>query len=115
MALAVVDRAPAQVMAVLGDVGEVREVAERADDVHRTVAAQAREQPVEIAAGAGVALQPIGDGELADLLDPLERRFAFLLAQHVSEDAAEEANVVDQRLVLLRGKLRVADVRSHDR
>ena len=49
-----------------------------------------------------VALQPVGDGELAHPLDALERRLAFLLADHVAEDAAEQADVVDERLVLLR-------------
>ena len=56
MALALVDAAPAQVVPVLGDVGEVREVAEGADHAHRVVAAQAHQQPVERLAGALVAL-----------------------------------------------------------
>ena len=47
--------APAHVVAVLGDVGQVREVAERADHAHRLVAGQVLQQPVEHAPGAGVA------------------------------------------------------------
>jgi hypothetical protein len=70
---------------------QVREVAEGADDAHRVVAAQAHEQPVEGAAGALVALQPVRDGQLAHALDALERGLAFLLADDVAEDAAEQA------------------------
>ena len=103
VALALVHRAPAQVVPVLGDVGEVREVAEGADHAHRAVAGEAGQQPVEGAAGGGVALQPIGDRELAHPLDQVEGLLAFLLADHVAEDPAEQADVVDQRLVLGRG------------
>jgi len=102
VALAVVERAPAQVVPVLGDVRQVREVAEGTDDADRALAAQARQQPVEVAPGALVALQPIGDGELADALDAAVRRLAFLLADDVAEDPPEQADVLDQRLVLLR-------------
>ena len=115
LAAGVVNGAAAQVIAVFRDVGEVREVAERADHAHRAVAAQPREHSVEVAAGALVALQPVRDRELADLLDARERRLAFLLAQDVAEDAAEQPDVVDERLVLLCGKVRVAGVRGHDR
>ena len=107
MALALVHAAPAQVVPVLGDVGEVREVAEGADHADRVVAAQAHQQPVEGAAGALVALQAVGDGELADALDQLVGGLALLLADDVAEDAAEQADVVDQRLVLLRRALGV--------
>ena len=103
--LALVHRAAAQVVPVLGDVGEVREVAEGADHAHRAVARKAGEQPVEGAAGGGVALQPVGDRELADPLDQVERLLAFLLADHVAEDPPEQADVVDQRLVLGRGRV----------
>ena len=44
--------APAHVVAVLGDVGQVREVAEGADHADRLVARQVLQQPVERAAGA---------------------------------------------------------------
>ena len=83
-----VDGAPAQMVPVLGDVGQVREVAEGADHADGALAAQARQQPVEVAAGALVALQPVGDRELADALDQLEGGPALLLADHVAEDAA---------------------------
>ena len=102
------DGAPAQVVPVLGDVGQVREVAEGADHADGVLAAQAREQPVEVAPGALVALQPVGDRELADPLDELVRCVAFLLADHVAEDAPEQTDVVDQRLVLLRRALGLA-------
>ncbi len=51
VALALVVLAPAHVVAVLGDVGQVREVAEGADHADGLVARQVLQQPVERAAG----------------------------------------------------------------
>ena len=52
---ALVMLAPADVVAVLGEVGQVGEVAEGADHAHRLVAREVLQQPVERAAGARVA------------------------------------------------------------
>ncbi len=95
-------RAAAHVVAVLGDVGQVREIAEGADHAHRLVARQVLQQPVEHRAGAGVLLQPVGHRQLAHPLDELERGLAFLFMDHLAEDAAEQADVLDQRPVLQR-------------
>jgi len=103
VALALVVVAPAHVVAVFGDVREVREVAERANHAHCLIARQVLQQAVERAAGLRVALQAVGDRELADALDQVERNLAFLLADHVAEDATEQPDVVDQRLVLRSG------------
>ena len=86
---ALVHVAPAHVVAVLGDVGQVAEVAEGTDHADRLVAAEILQQPVEHAAGAGVGLQPVGHAELAHPLDQLERLLALLLADDLAEDAAE--------------------------
>ena len=91
--------AHAHVVAVLGQVGEMREVAEGAHHRHRLLDRQVLQQPVERAAGLCVALEPVGHRQLADALDQLEGRRALLLADHVAEDAAEQPNVLDHRAV----------------
>jgi hypothetical protein len=106
VALALVVVAPAHVVAVFRDVGQVREVAEGADHAHRLVARQVLQQPVERAAGLRVALQAIRHRELPDTLDQLERGLAFLLSDDVAEDAAEQPDVLDQGAVLLGGVVR---------
>jgi hypothetical protein len=103
VALALVVLAPAHVVAILGDVGQVREVAEGADHADGLVTRQILEQAIERAAGLGVAFQPVGHRELAHAFDQLERLLAFLLADGVAEDAAEQADVLHQRAVLLGG------------
>jgi hypothetical protein len=89
VALALVVQAPAHVVAIFGDVGQVREVAEGADHADRLVARQVLQQPVQHAAGGGVLLQPVGHGQLAHALHQLEGFLALLLADHIAEDAAE--------------------------
>ena len=83
------DQAPAHVVAVLGDVGQVREVAEGADHAHRLVGRQVLQQPVEHAPGAGILLQPVGHRQLAHAFDQLEGVLAFLLADDLAEDPAQ--------------------------
>ena len=46
-----------------------------------------------------------GDGELADLLDQLVGFGAFLLADHIAEDAAQQADVFDQGAFVVFGAL----------
>ena len=103
VALAFVVVTPAHVVAVFGNVGQVRKIAEGTNHADGLLARQVLQQPVERTPGLRVALQAVGDRELAHPLDQLERGLAFLLADHVAEDAAEQANVVDQRPVLLGG------------
>jgi hypothetical protein len=97
---ALVVLASAHVVPVFGDVGEVAEVAERADHADGLVARQALEQLRQLTPRVLVALQAIGDRQLADALDQLERVGALLLADHLAEDAAEQPDVFDQRRVL---------------
>src|SRR5208283_2791178 len=91
----------ADVMLVLGDVGEMREIAERAHDRERLVGAQAVEDRLELAPRAGLVVAVEADGSLADLLDERVGLLALLLAHRVAEDAAEQADVVPQRAVLV--------------
>jgi hypothetical protein len=67
----------------------VAEVAEGADHGHRLVGRQVLQQPVEHAAGAGVGLQPVGHRQLPHPFDQLEGGLAFLLADDVTQDAAQ--------------------------
>ena len=93
----------ADVVLVLGDVGEMREIAEGPHDRQRLVGRQAVEGRLELAPGAGLVVAMEADRGLADLLDQPEGLLALLLAHRVAEDAAEQADVVAQRLVLVGG------------
>ena len=89
VAHAFVHGAAAHVVAVLGDIGQVAEIAEGADHRHRLVGRQVLQQAVEHAPGAGVGLQAVGHRELAHAFDQLVGLGAFLLADDVAEDAAQ--------------------------
>ncbi len=91
----------ADVMLVLGDVGEMREIAERPHDRERLVGAEAVEDRLELAPRADLVVAVEADGSLADLLDQRVGLLALLLAHRVAEDAAEQADVVAQRAVLV--------------
>ncbi|EXI64203.1 MAG: hypothetical protein AW07_04787 [Candidatus Accumulibacter sp. SK-11] len=91
----------ADVMLVLGDVRQVREIAERANDRLRLLARQAVEDCRQVLAGASVIVAMEADGADTDPLDQLEDRLALLRAQGVAEDTAEQPDVVAQRQVLV--------------
>ena len=93
----------ADVMLVLGDVGQMREIAEGPHDRERLVGRQAVEGRFELAPGAGLVVAMEADRGLADVLDEPEGLLALLLAHRVAENAAEQADVVAQRLVLVVG------------
>ena len=95
--------AQANEVPVFGDVREVREVAERPDHIHRLVGGQVLQEAVERAPGLRIALQAKADRQLPNPLDELESLLALLLADHIAEDAAEQADVFDQRAVLVGG------------
>ena len=108
--MALVEEAPAHVMAVLGDVGEMEEVAEGADDGERLARAQPREEIVEVAARGFVGLALECGRQPPDRLDDLEGFLPDLLANGVAEDLAEQSRVVVQGAVLL-GRCRIARCR----
>ena len=103
----------ADVMLVLGDVGEVREVAEGADDLDGLAARQAVQRRFELAPRRVVLVAVEADRRLADALDDVEDRLAFLLADRVAEDPAEQADVVAQRKVLVGNFDRVEACHGH--
>ncbi len=101
-----VHAAAAVVVLVLGDVGQVREIAERAHHLIGLVARQPREQAVQLGAGGAVVLAAEAHGGLANRLNQVERGLAFLLAHAVAQQAAQEADVLAQRQVLVGGTAR---------
>jgi hypothetical protein len=100
------------VMLVLGDIGEVGEIAEGAHDRERLFGVEAVEDRLELAPRAGLVVAVEADRGLADLLDELVGLLALLFTHGVAENSAEKADVVAQRAVLLgivrvlRGELR---------
>ena len=95
---------PAVLMDVLGDVREMREVAERTHDVESLRNRQAVQQRGEFALdGIGIAGTgaPEADRRLADRLDARESVVAGLTPQHVAEQTSEQARVLAQRQILV--------------
>ena len=98
----------ADMMLILGDVGEVREIAVGAHNRERLVGAQAVERRLELAPRGDLVVAMEADRGPADLLDQLEDLFALLLPDGVAEDSPKQADVVAQGDVLVgtvrRGK-----------
>jgi hypothetical protein len=88
----VVGAAAADVVFVFGDVGQLQEVAEGADDRLGDIAAAGRAGG-QFGPGGGVAVAGEADGCLANALDNVENRFAFLFADRVAKHAAKQADV----------------------
>ena len=101
IACALVHSAAADVVAVFGQVGEVAEIGEGADHAHRLVARQGLEQLLERAVGLLIGVAAEGHRELAHLLDQLVGLHPLLFTDHVSQNAAQQADVVNQGLVLV--------------
>ena len=101
----------ADVVLILGDVGQMREIAVGANDRERLVGAEAVERRLEFAPRANFVVAMEADRGPADLLDQLVYLFALLLAHGVAEDSPEQADVAAQRQVLvglIRRRLRHA-------
>ena len=94
--------APPDRVPVFGQVGQVAEVGEGADHAHRLGRAESLEQILEGALGALVGIAPEGHRQRADLFHQVVSRIAFLLTNHVAEDPAQQPDVVDQRLIVIR-------------
>ena len=84
---------------VLGEIGEVREVAERTHDAHGLFARQAVEGAFQFAPRGDVVLPAEGHRTLPHALDQLERGRALLITHRVAEQAPEQPDVVAQRAV----------------
>ena len=84
----------ADVVQILSDVGEVREVAEGADNPGRLAWRQAVQQTFQFPPRCFILVAVEADGGLADALDQAKHRLAFLAAYGVAEDAAEQTDVL---------------------
>ncbi len=91
----------ADVMLVLGDVRQVREVAERADDRLCLLPRQVVENGRQLLTRVVVIVTMEADGADADALDEFEARLALLRAQRVTKDAPEATDVLAQRQILV--------------
>src|SRR5271170_1209892 len=87
---------------ILGDVGEMREIAEGADDAQRLIVVEAVERRLQFAAGANLVIPVETDRGLADALQEFVDLAALLFAHRVAEKATEQADIGAQRRVLLR-------------
>ena len=88
--------APADVVAVFSKIGQVAEIGEGPDHTHGLLAAQAFEQFFHLPLGIVVSVAPECDREFADTFDQVKRGGAILLANHVAEQPAEQADVLHQ-------------------
>jgi hypothetical protein len=96
----------ANVVLILGDIGEMREKAKSANDLQRFLGRQTVEYAFEIAARADIFVAAEANGVLANVFDDLEDPLAVLLAHRVAEDPAEQANIFAQRPVFVFGLTR---------
>jgi len=90
----------AVVVQIFGDVGQLREVAERTYHGQRLGGRQRIEHLLQLLAVAVVLRLAEIHRCAAHALDQLEGLFALLLAQGVAEDAAEQPDVFAQRYIL---------------
>src|SRR5262249_34842303 len=95
------------VVLVLGDVGQMREIAKRADDPDGLVLGEAADDRLEFLTRRrfGVAMEP--QRGLADALDNSEDLIAFLGADGFAEDTTKKPYVVAQRRVLVACLIRL--------
>ena len=93
----------ANVVLIFGDVGEMREEAECADDLQRLARRRAVQRLRELATGCDILVAAEAHRALANALDDVEHGLAALLTHRVAEDTAEQPDVVAQRQVLVFG------------
>ena len=96
----------ADVVLVLGDVGEVGEIAEGAHDPQGLADRHAVEDQFQFAPGRLVVVAMEPDRGLPDAFDQVEHVGPLLVAHGVAEDAAEQADIVAQARVFFE-RLRV--------
>ena len=101
LATALVKLASADVMVVFRDVGQMREIAEGARHLHGLLQRQVLQQFGQGLAGAFVITDAVGHRQLADALHQFVHGFAFLLANHVAQQFAQQADIVDQGLLFV--------------
>src|SRR4051812_18489182 len=97
---------PADVVLILGDVGEMREITEGADDAHGPGGRQVVEDIFQLAPGGAVLVAMEAHRALPDALDDLEYLRALLIAHGVAENPAQQPDILAQpRIRLYRGDL----------
>ncbi len=84
----------ADVVLVLGDVGEMREETEGANDLGGAIARQRVQHRLEIAPCRVVLVAMEADGGPTNPLDDVEDRLALLLAHGIAENAAEQPDII---------------------
>ena len=99
----------ADVVLVLGDVGEMREIAEGADDAHGLAGRHAVEDGFQFPPRQLVLVAMEPDRGLPDALDQVEHVGAFLVAHGVAENPPQQPNIGPQP-----GILRVFDAIGPD-
>jgi hypothetical protein len=85
---------PANVVLILGDVGEMREKAESANDLQRLPRHQSVQRCFEIASRGQILVSAEAHRVLANVLDGLEDGSAAPLAYRVAKNAAEQPDIV---------------------
>ena len=86
---------------VLGQIRQVRKVAECTDDMDRVVARERVEGCLELAAGVEIVVAPEAHRALAHSLDQVEYGITLAVAHGVAEHASEQSYVLPQWLVLV--------------
>ena len=92
---------PADVMLVFGDVGQMRKVAESADDLDTLTVREAIQCRLELVPGGFIFVAVEADRGPANVLNDLENRLAFLAADRIAKNAAEKTDIVAQRQVFV--------------
>ncbi len=91
----------ADVVLVLGDIGEMRKKAEGANDLQRLLWRERVQCRFEIAARHDILVAAESHRALANALDNGKDRLAALFAYRVAEDAAEQTDIVAKREILV--------------
>lgn len=87
-------------MPVLGDIYEIRKVAEYPNDRDRPVHRQSPEQSVERMSGLAVGIALEGDAQAPDFLDEFEGLHAYLLPDGFSKKPSKKTDVLAKLAVL---------------
>ena len=85
---------PADVMLVFGDVGEMRKVAESADDLDTLTMREAIQCRLELVPRGFIFVAVEADRGPANALNDCENRLAFLAADRIAKNAAEKTDIV---------------------
>jgi hypothetical protein len=91
----------ADVVLVLGDVGEMRKIAEGAHDAHGLAGRHAVEDQFQFAPRRLVVVAVEPDRGLPDALDQVEHVGALLVAHGIAKDAPEQPDVIAQPGIFL--------------